>query len=79
MYDSYDYLISLFIHLQMELHSSAQKQRIVPARELTQRCKEHEEIPVWILQVPFVKISVEDCAQNLPERFFGEAALQDPK
>ena len=31
-----------------------------------------------ILQVPFVKISVEDRAQDLLERFSVEAAVQDP-
>ena len=31
-----------------------------------------------ILQVPFVKISVEDRVEDLLERFFVEAAVQDP-
>ena len=31
-----------------------------------------------ILQVPFVKISVEDRAQDLLEGFWVEAAVQDP-
>ena len=31
-----------------------------------------------ILQVPFVKISVKDRVQDLLDRFFVEAAVQDP-
>ena len=34
-------------------------------------------MPGRTLQVPFVKISVEDRAQDLPERFSVEAAVQD--
>ena len=37
-----------------------------------------EEVPGKILQVPFVKISVEDRAQDLLETFSVEAAVQDP-
>ena len=37
-----------------------------------------EEVPGKILQVPFAKTSVEDCAQALLEGFAGEAAAQDP-
>lgn len=38
---------------------------IFPARDPKVGCKEHEEeIPSWVLQVPFVKISVEDRAQG---------------
>ena len=35
-------------------------------------------MPGKILQVPFVKISVEDRAQDLLDRFSVEAAVQDP-
>ena len=35
-------------------------------------------IPGKILQVPFVKISVEDHAQDLLDRFSVDAAVQDP-
>ena len=35
-------------------------------------------MPGKILQGPFVKISVEDRAQDLIERFSVEAAVQDP-
>ena len=35
-------------------------------------------LPGKILQVPFVKIAVEDRAQDLSERFSVEAAVQDP-
>jgi len=35
-------------------------------------------MPGKILQVPFVKISAEDCAQDLLGRFSVEAAVQDP-
>ena len=37
-----------------------------------------EKIPGWIRQVPFVKISVEDRAQDRLDRFSIEAAVQDP-
>ena len=35
-------------------------------------------MPGKILQVPFEKISVEDRAQDLLDRFSVEAAVQDP-
>ena len=43
-----------------------------------QCCKERDEEPGQILQVPFVNISVEDRAQDFLERFSVEAAEQDP-
>ena len=38
-----------------------------------------EKVPGQMLQVPFAKISVEDPAQYLLDRFFVEAAVQDPR
>ena len=58
---------------------SSNKLLIIPARGPKQCCKERvEEMPGLILQVRFVKISVEDRLQDLLGRFSVEAAVQDP-
>ena len=50
----------------------------IPARGPKHCCRDGEEIPGQILQVPCAKISVEDSAQDLLDTIPVEAAVQDP-
>ena len=59
-------------------HSRTRKTLVVKAQCSFSRWSPEEEIAGQILQVPFAKISVEDCTQNFPDRFSVEAAVQDP-